>query len=120
MKMLIAMVAAALVTSSPATVSGTWSMSVDSPHGNMTTSLTLKQDGTKVTGMFTSAGHLPDMNVEGTFKDGALKLEAVGEAEHKITFSAKLQDDGTLSGYLSMDAGDMNWTAKRVESKDTQ
>jgi hypothetical protein len=118
MKILIAVIAAALVSAAAATVAGTWSMSVDSPHGAMTTSLDLQQDGTKVTGTFTSGGHLPDMKVEGTFKDGALKLETVDGSEHKILFAAKLQENGTLSGYLSMEAGDMNWTARRVEAKE--
>ena len=36
----------------------------------------------------------------------------------KITFAANLLENGTLSGYLSMEAGDMNWTAKRVDSKE--
>ena len=113
MKALMAMVAAAILTSSVATVSGTWSMSVDSPHGNMKTSLTLKQDGTKVTGTFRS--QMPDMTVEGTFENGTLKIETSDTAEHKLVFTAKLKDDGTLSGYLSSEMGDMNWTAERVQ-----
>ena len=36
-------------------------------------------------------------------------------AEHKLVFSAKLRDDGTLAGYLSGEMGDMNWTAERVQ-----
>jgi polyisoprenoid-binding protein YceI len=35
-----------------------------------------------------------------------------------ITFSAKLLEDGTLSGSLTTEIGDMNWTAKRVDPKD--
>ncbi len=111
MKMLIAMFAAVLLTSAP-TVTGTWSMSIDSPHGNMKTSLTLKQDGTKVTGTFRS--QMPDMNVEGTFENGTLKIETSDAAEHKLIFSAKLKDDDTLAGYLSSEMGDMNWTAERA------
>ena len=113
MKMLMAVMVAALVTSSAATVSGTWSMSVDSPHGNMKMSLTLKQDGTKVTGTF--RGPMPDMDVTGTFENGTLKVETSDTAEHKILFSAKLKDDGTLTGYLSSDMGDMKWTAERAQ-----
>jgi hypothetical protein len=88
-------------------------MSIDSPHGNMKTSLTLKQDGTKVTGTFRS--QMPDMTVEGTFENGTLKVETSDTAEHKLVFSAKLKDDGTLAGYVSSDMGDMNWTAERVQ-----
>ncbi len=119
MKTVIAIVGLMLAAAGAPSVAGTWSMAVDSPHGAMTTSLELKQDETKVTGTFTSNGHLPDMRVEGTFKDGALKLVTV-DGEYKITFQAKLQEDGTLAGVLSMEAGDMNWTAKRLESKDKQ
>ena len=116
MKTMIAALGFALAVSTAPSIAGTWSMAVDSPHGAMTTSLDLKQDGTKVTGTFNSNGHMPDMKVEGTFSDGALKLETTEGSEHKIIFSAKLLENGTLSGYLSMEAGDMNWTAKRVES----
>jgi hypothetical protein len=119
MKSFIALVGCVLAAAGATSVAGTWSMAVDSPHGAMTMSLTLEQEGTKASGTFTSAGHLPDMKVEGTFKDGALKLETIGDPEHRITFSAKLQENGTLAGYLSMDVGDFNWTAKRMESKDT-
>jgi hypothetical protein len=113
MKMFIATIAAAMLNTSAATVAGTWSMSVDSPHGTMKTSLILKQDGTTVTGTFRS--HMPDMAVEGTFEDGTLKIETSDTAEHKLVFSAKLKDDGTLSGYLSSEMGDMNWTAERAQ-----
>ena len=113
MKTLIAMIAAALVSTSAATVAGTWSMSVDSPHGAMKCSLTLKQDGTKVIGMFRS--QMPDMTVEGTFENGELKFETSDAAEHKLMFSAKLKDDGTLAGYISSEMGDMKWTAERAQ-----
>ena len=125
MKTLLAMVAGAfLASSAPAaapTVTGTWSMTVDSPHGVMTTGLTLKQDGGSVTGTFTSGGHMPDMNVTGTFENGTLKLEATeanSDQHPTITFTAKLLEDGTLSGSLSTEFGDMSWTAKRVDPKD--
>ena len=113
MKVLIAMMAAALVSTSPATVAGAWSMSIDSPQGNMKCSLTLKQDGTAVTGTFRS--QMPDMTVEGTFENGALKIETSDTAEHKLVFSAKLKDDGTLAGYISSEMGDMKWTAERAQ-----
>lgn len=113
MKTIILAAALALMAAGAPTVSGTWSMSIDSPHGTMKASLSLKQDGTKVTGSF--SGPLPDMAVEGTFQDGTLKVETAGDAEHKFVFQAKLKDDGTLAGYLSTEHGDMKWTAERVE-----
>ena len=113
MKMLMTMVATAFLASAPATVGGAWSMSIDSPHGNMKTSLTLKQDGTKVTGTFRS--QMGDMPVEGTFENGTLKIETADGGDHKLIFAAKLKDDGTLTGYLSSEMGDMNWTAERAQ-----
>jgi len=108
---------AAIGVVADANVSGTWTMTVTgTPHGDMTTELVLKQDGTKVTGVF-SSGHMPDMDVAGEFKDGALKLETAGDADSKFVFDAKLKDDGTLAGYLSSSMGDMKWTAVRAADK---
>ena len=91
MKTLMAIVGFVLAVSAAPSITGTWSMAVDSPHGGMTTSLDLKQDGTKVTGTFTSAGHLPDMKVEGTFKDGTYLVTV----HHPIS-----TDDGNLEKAL--------------------
>jgi hypothetical protein len=122
MKTLLAMVAGAfLAVSAPAaapTVTGTWSMTVDSPHGVMTAALTLKEDGVSVTGTLRGAGPMPDMDVTGTFENGTLKLEAHPEDHPAITFTARLQEDGTLSGSLSHGDAEMSWTAKRADSKD--
>jgi hypothetical protein len=95
-------------------VSGTWTMQVEGgPHGAATMGLVLRQDGKKVTGTFAS-GHTQDMAIEGEFADGALKVETTGgDADSKITFTAKLKDDGTLAGFLSSPMGDMKWTAAR-------
>jgi len=101
-----------------ATVTGTWTMNVEGgPHGNATMGLVLKQEGTKVTGTF-SSGHSADMEVAGQFKDGQLDVETKG-GDSRIIFSAKLKADGTLSGSISSEMGDMKWTASRqTEKKD--
>jgi hypothetical protein len=111
------LIAAATMSAAP-TVTGTWTMTVEgSPHGTMTTALTLAQDGTKVTGTF-SSGHSADMAVSGEFVNGELKIETAGDADGKILFTAKLKEDGTLAGYISSPMGDMRWTASRAASKD--
>jgi hypothetical protein len=107
----------ALVRASDSTVTGTWTMNVEgSPHGNAVMELVLKQDGTKVTGTF-STGHSHDMEVTGEFKDGELKIETTEGGDSRIIFSAKLKADGTLAGYVSSAMGDMKWTASRVVEK---
>lgn len=121
MKTLIsAMALAAAMTAGAAAaadVSGTWTMKVTGgPHGDATMGLVLKQEGTDVSGTF-SSGHAADMAVRGEFKDGALKLETGGEEHAKIIFSAKMKDDGTLAGYVSSPMGDMTWTAVRADGK---
>ena len=99
-----------------ATVTGTWTMNVEGgPHGNATMGMVLKQEGTKVTGTF-SSGHSADMEVAGQFKDGQLDIETKG-GDSRIIFSAKLKADGTLSGSISSEMGDMKWTASRQTEK---
>jgi len=113
---LITMMAAVLasVVAAPPTVSGAWTMSVEGgPHGKATMQLTLKQDGTRVTGTFAS-GHSADLPVTGEFADGVLKIATDAEADSTILFNASLKDDGTLAGYLSSPMGDMKWTATRA------
>jgi hypothetical protein len=121
MAVLMALVAVGMAAAAPSaaapSVTGTWSVTVEgSPHGNMAAGLTLKQDGTKVTGTF-STGHSPDMTVSGEFVNGELKIETPPDGDSKIVFNARLKDDGTLAGYLSSPMGDMKWTASRVEEK---
>jgi len=99
-------------------VTGTWTMSVEAPppHGNMQASMTLTQDGTKVTGRF-EPGHGGEFSVNGDFADGTLRLTMSGQDGQETTFTAKARDDGTLAGYVSGPMGDMKWTAERVEKK---
>jgi hypothetical protein len=107
----------AFVVAHDAGVSGTWTMNVQGgPHGDATMGLVLKQDGTKVTGTF-SSGHSPDMDVTGEFKDGELKIETTEGGDSRIIFTAKLKADGTLAGYISSGMGDMKWTASRAAEK---
>jgi hypothetical protein len=113
---LSALALAATLSAAPS-VAGSWTMTVaGGPHGDATMGLTLKQDGSKVTGTF-SSGHAPDVTVTGELTNGELKIETAGDPDAKIAFTGKLKEDGTLAGYLSSPMGDMRWTASRVETK---
>ncbi|PYR94286.1 MAG: hypothetical protein DMF84_05570 [Acidobacteria bacterium] len=94
-------------------VTGTWTMTVDAaPHGVATMGLVLEQKGTAVTGTFASPHG--DMPVEGEFVDGTLKLvTTMKDADSQITFEARLKNE-RLTGSLSSQMGDMQWTAERV------
>ena len=110
----VVVAAVPLVMAAAASVTGTWTMSVEgTPHGNATMGLVLTQDGTKVSGTFAS-GHGPDLAVTGEFAEGALKIETAGHGDSKILFSARLKDDGTLAGTISSKMGDMKWTASKA------
>jgi len=113
MKLLLALVASAALATAPS-VAGRWTLAVDGgPHGNVTMGLTLAQNGTKVSGTFTSPHG--DMPVAGEFVNGELKLSTTaGGDDEKIYFQARLDDKGTLAGYISSPMGDMKWTATRA------
>jgi hypothetical protein len=100
-------------------VSGKWNMTVKGPaaHGDMPAAMLLAQAGDKVTGTFSAHG--TEHKLAGTYKDATLQLETTDTpADRSLTLSAKLQDDGTLAGFLSGPMGDMKWTASREkESK---
>jgi hypothetical protein len=117
--MLVLASATAYDTNPASDVSGTWSMSVkgQGAHGDTSAELVLTQDGRKVTGKLSAHGN--SHGVEGEFVDKALKLATTtGDSDHQLSLTAKLQDDGTLAGYLSGPMGDLRWTASRA--KDTK
>src|SRR5262245_22235008 len=108
--------AVAVTMAAAPSVTGTWTMNVQgSPHGDMTMGLALEQKGTKVTGTFASPHG--EMAVTGEFVEGTLSLATGGSDDEKITFSAKLKDDGTLAGSISSPMGDMKWTASRAQQE---
>jgi hypothetical protein len=98
-------------------VDGRWAGRITgTPHGDMAMGLSLKQDGTKVTGTLTT-DHTGDLPVEGELRGRTLKLSTTGNAEPQLTLTGTLKDEGTLGGTLSSQMGDMTWSAERV--KDT-
>jgi hypothetical protein len=102
----------------PATVAGRWVLttSADGPHGATSMPLALAQDGRKVTGTLTPP-HGGDLSLSGEFVNGELKLATPANKGEKpgLTLQAKLQDDGSLAGFLSGPMGDMTWTAARAK-----
>lgn len=101
----------------PPTVDGRWAGRITgTPHGDMAMGLSLKQDGTKVTGTLTT-DHTGDLPVEGELQGRTLKLSTTGNAEPQLTLTGTLKDEGTLGGSLSSQMGDMTWSAERVKDK---
>jgi hypothetical protein len=97
-------------------IDGKWNMSLDGPQGPMSIVMTLKLDGTKVTGMLNS--QMGDTPLEGQYADGVLNFGISfdgGGGAMQIAFAGKLTDENTLAGSLSGPMGDIPWTAARVK-----
>jgi hypothetical protein len=112
----LSMAAAAQPNEQAATVEGTWNMTLMSHQ----MALELKQNGTKVTGVFMIMGK--DVAVEGQFVGRALSLTGIGAkvGEHngaevtELKLTAKLLEDDTLEGEMTTARGPAKWTAERL------
>jgi hypothetical protein len=96
-------------------LNGNWKMSINEAQLHM--DVTLKQEGTKVTGTATSE-HLGTMNLEGTYANGTVSFVTTGSVsgqDVKIEYSGKTKADGTLAGDLTSQMGAMTWSAERVK-----
>jgi hypothetical protein len=98
-------------------LTGKWTMKVSGgPHGDAAMSLVVKQQGEKIAAEF-NPGHDGDIPMTGTFVKGALTMESPANDDGaKITMKAALKPDGSLSGFLSSQMGDMTWTAARIKT----
>jgi hypothetical protein len=85
----------------------------------------LAQEGDKVTGKILmptqQVGERRDVSLSGQFVDGMLTLSGTAEGSSdetaKVELTAKMEDDGTLSGKLSSHHGSMTWTAERLKQR---
>jgi len=97
-------------------IDGKWNMSLDGPQGPMSIAMTLKVDGTRVTGtLISQMGETP---LEGQYVDGVLSFGISfdgGGGSMQISFAGKLTDENTLAGSLSGPMGDIPWSAVRVK-----
>ena len=98
-------------------VAGAWELTVDSPQGANASTLTLKQDGDKLTGELASAmGSTP---VTGTFSAGSVAITAnldVQGTSLQLGISGKVDAD-TMTGSVKVgDFGEFPFTAKRAGS----
>ena len=99
-----------------ADLNGKWAMNVKGPaaHGDLAATMLLTQKDDTVTGTFSAHGN--EHQLAGTFRDGTLQLETTDTpADKGLSLTAKIQDDGTLAGFLSGPMGDMKWTASKVK-----
>jgi hypothetical protein len=95
-------------------VAGAWELTLESPQGATTSTLTLKQDGDKLTGDLASAmGSTP---VTGTFSAGSVAVTAnldVQGTSLQLGINGKVDAD-TMTGTVKVgDFGEFPFTAKR-------
>jgi hypothetical protein len=108
-KLMLAMVFAlgAMQSAFAADVTGTWTMTVESPMGTGTPTFTLAQKGEVVTGTY--KGQLGEAKVAGTLKGNELSLAYDIDAQGmqlKITYSGTV-DGNTMAGKVKYgDQGD--------------
>ena len=101
-------------------VSGVWQMNVQADHV-VPIGMELKQDGKKVTGTILMptqhVGQRREVALEGEIVDRALKVSGtVDQAAEPTTIeiNARVKDDGTLEGTLSLPKHNASFTAERL------
>jgi autotransporter translocation and assembly factor TamB len=95
-------------------ITGAWTMTVDSPQGQMTITANFKQEGETLTGNHVS--EMGEATLKGTVKGNdvnyTLTLDMGGQ-QMSIVHKAKVDGD-TMTGTAELgEMGTMNWTAKR-------
>jgi hypothetical protein len=102
-----------------ASLSGDWTMTLALDQVNATPALSLKQDGEKLTGTYTSQqyGKFP---IAGTVKGNdvsfTVNLNVEGNAITGV-YTGKLQPDGTITGSVDIGGGMMSGTFTATHSK---
>ncbi|HET7695275.1 MAG TPA: hypothetical protein VFK57_06165 [Vicinamibacterales bacterium] len=94
-------------TAAPASLTGTWNVSLELPNINATPTLVLKQDGEKLTGEYISQqyGKFP---LTGTVKGSDVTITFAMNVEGtalNVTYAGKIDKDGTIAGTANL--GDM-------------
>jgi hypothetical protein len=95
-------------------VTGTWAMSLETPQGTSTPTLTLKQAGDKLTGTY--AGRMGEAPLAGSVKGKdvtfSVKVNAQGQ-EFELVFSGAADGD-QMKGTVDFGGmGSANWSAAR-------
>ncbi len=107
--------AAAAKAQDAAKVAGTWEISSQGPQGTMTQTLTLQQDGAKLTG--TIKGQRGDQPVEGSVDGNKVSFTAkisTPNGDISIPYTGTVTGD-SMSGTRRGRNGDVPWTAKRTQ-----
>ena len=107
--------AAAGQSDKPADVAGAWAITVETGQGTGTPSVTLQQDGEKLTGTYSSQV-FGEQKVTGSIKGNAITFGFTGAIEGNnvtVTYSGTVEKD-TMKGKVTLgDFGEGTFTAKK-------
>ena len=101
------MAAAPEAVHAQADVAGSWSLSVTTDNGVTTPSMTLEQDGSSLTGQYSSAT-LGEQDVTGTVDGNAVVVEFSASLQGQriaVVYRGTLGDDGRLTGTIDIADG---------------
>jgi len=121
MKKALALAAIALVVSvraaqAPIDLTGKWVFTVQTSAGNGTPTVTLKQDGEKLSGHYSSA-QLGEAELAGTVKGTEMKFTFGTDVQGihlTVVYTGTIENKDSLQGTMKLgDVGDGTFTAKR-------
>lgn len=95
---------------------GKWDVTAQTQQGTLPSTLDLKLDGKKVTGLM--ASQMGEVPVQGEFADGKLRFSISIQSNSgsvEVVFNAAFKEDGSLAGTFDYGQGPMTWTATRAK-----
>ncbi len=109
---------AAMAQDAPANVAGTWNMTISTPRGTFNNTLTLKQDGSKVTGSI--SGRMGETDIsKGEVSGDKLTFEVTRDTPNgtfTMDYKATVNGDD-MKGTGGNDRFNFDFTAKRGAAK---
>ncbi len=106
-----------------ASATGKWKWSIERNGQTMETTLTLKQDGEKLTGTVTGRNNTETAIDEGKVKDGEVAFKVTRERNGQkftMAYKGKVSEDtikGTIEGEREGQKTSREWEAKRVKEE---
>jgi hypothetical protein len=112
---LVLMPAVGTAQDKPADVAGAWALTVETAQGTGSPSVTFKQDGEKLTGMYSSQV-FGEQKVTGTIKGNAITFSFTGSVEGTtmtVTYSGTVDKDTMKGKVVIGDLGEATFTGKK-------
>lgn len=115
---LIALASAPTMAAAQVDVSGTWQMTVNTDNGVTNPTMTLNQEGTAVTGTYSSEA-LGRSDVRGEVDGNSVTISFTASLQGQsipVVYTGMLGEDGTLSGRLDIADGMLTGTFTATRS----